>query len=118
MPDTAGKPVTFFQKMLLKDTSPSLVHPDYDRLLFLNRLLTLLWPHLSPAIHKEALKQSAGPIAAAVAKIPGVRDVRLDRLDLGERPPRLDSVKVGAVVVWLGGWFLCLCVCTCLSAFV
>jgi hypothetical protein len=95
MPDTAGKPVTFFQKALLKDTSPSLVHPDYDRLLFLNRLLTLLWPHLSPALHKEALRRSAVPVAAAVARVPGVRDVRLDRLDLGERPPRLDSVKVG-----------------------
>ena len=31
MPDTAHKPVSFWEKTLLKDTSPALVQPDYER---------------------------------------------------------------------------------------
>jgi Ca2+-dependent lipid-binding protein len=61
--------------------------------LFINKILTLLWPHLSPAIHKEVMKQSRAPIAEALAKIPMVEDVRIDKLDLGERPFRIDSFK-------------------------
>ncbi|EFN53537.1 hypothetical protein CHLNCDRAFT_136649 [Chlorella variabilis] len=56
MPKTAGKPVSVFKKRLLKDTSPWLVHPDYDR-----------------------------------AKV--LQEIRIDRLDLGTRPPRVDCFK-------------------------
>lgn len=53
--------------------------------LFINKILSLLWPHLSPAIHKEVMKQAKAPIEAALAKIGPVQDLRIDRLDLGER---------------------------------
>lgn len=31
MPDTANQPVSFWEKTLLKDTSPALIQPDYER---------------------------------------------------------------------------------------
>ena len=61
--------------------------------LFINKILTLLWPHLSPAIHKEVMKQAKAPIAEALEKIALVEDIRIDQLDLGERPFRVDSFK-------------------------
>lgn len=30
-PETGGQAVSFFEKALLKDTSPALTHPDYER---------------------------------------------------------------------------------------
>jgi len=93
MPDTAYKPVSFFEKTLLKDTTPTLTQPDYERALFINKILTLLWPHLSPAIHKEVMKQAKAPVDDVLAKVPLVEDLRIDKLDLGERPFRIDSFK-------------------------
>lgn len=93
MPDTANQPVSFWEKTLLKDTSPALIQPDYERALFINKILKLLWPHLSPAIHKEVMKQAKAPIGDALASIPLVKDIRIDKLDLGERPFRVDSFK-------------------------
>lgn len=92
-PQTAGKPVSFFEKMLLKDTSPALVSPDYERALFINKILQLLWASLSPAIHKEVMKQADAPIKEAMAKVPLIEDLRIDTLDLGTRPFRIDSFK-------------------------
>ena len=60
---------------------------------FLNKILTQLWPHLSPAIHKEVIAQSRDPIQEALKKVPVIKDIRIDVLDLGSRPFRLDSVK-------------------------
>ncbi|KAL4515644.1 hypothetical protein Ndes2437B_g07071 [Nannochloris sp. 'desiccata'] len=93
MPDTAHKPVSFFEKRLLKDTTPALTQPDYERALFINKILQLLWPHLSPAIHKEVMKQAKAPVDEILAKVALVEDLRIDRLDLGERPFRIDSFK-------------------------
>lgn len=92
-PQTAGKPVSFFEKRLLKDTSPALVQPDYERALFINKILQLLWANLSPAIHKEVIKQADAPIKEAMSKIPIIEDLRIDTLDLGTRPFRIDSFK-------------------------
>lgn len=93
MPQTAGQPVSFFNKELLRDTSPWLVEPDYDRAMFLNNIITQLWPNLSPAIHKEILSQAAAPIKDLCKKVPILKEVRIDRLDLGARPPRIDSFR-------------------------
>ena len=93
MPDTAHKPVSFFKKALLKDTTPALTQPDYERALFINKILQLLWPHLSPAIHKEVMKQAKAPVDDILTKVPLVEDLRIDKLDLGERPFRIDSFK-------------------------
>ena len=130
---------SFFKKRLLKDTSPWLVQPDYDRVrprprcavlccacvpfkpatrthstramalplpqvgschhcaacstiflsrpclplacpclpaspaclqvLFINSILQILWPHLSPAIHKLVMEQAAAPLAEACKKV-------------------------------------------------
>jgi hypothetical protein len=93
MPDTAHKPVSFFKKRLLKDTTPALTQPDYERALFINKILQLLWPHLSPAIHKEVMKQAKAPVDEILSTIGLVEDLRIDKLDLGERPFRIDSFK-------------------------
>ena len=93
MPNTAHKQVSFFEKALLKDTTPALTQPDYERALFINKILQLLWPHLSPAIHKEVMKQAKAPVDDILAKVPLVEDLRIDKLDLGERPFRIDSFK-------------------------
>lgn len=94
MPNTVGKPVSVFKKMLLKNTSPWLVQPDYDRLLFINTILTSLWPHLSPAIHKMAMEQAKIPLEDVCKKSKGVlQAIRIDRLDLGTKPPRVDCFK-------------------------
>jgi C2 domain/Synaptotagmin-like mitochondrial-lipid-binding domain len=93
MPDTAHQPVSFFKKRLLKDTTPALTQPDYERALFINKILQLLWPHLSPAIHKEVMKQAKAPVDEILTKVPLVKDLRIDKLDLGERPFRIDSFK-------------------------
>lgn len=61
--------------------------------LFINKILQLLWPHLSPAIHKEVMRQAKAPVDDALAKIPVLEDIRIDKLDLGERPFRVDSFK-------------------------
>ena len=81
------------KRRLLADTSPALVQPDYERVRFLNRLLSQLWPHLSPAIHKKVMEQSAAAIQGAIKRIPLVKNVRIDVLDLGTRPFRVDSFK-------------------------
>ena len=39
------------------------------------------------------MKQAKAPIADALASIPLVTDIRIDKLDLGERPFRVDSFK-------------------------
>lgn len=85
--------VSFFKQRLLRDTSPALFSPDYDRVRFMNKILQQLWPHLSPAIHKEVIAQSKEPIKQALEKIPLVKGVRVDAMDLGKRPFRLDSFK-------------------------
>jgi hypothetical protein len=81
------------KRRLLADTSPALVQPDYERVRFMNRLLSQLWPHLSPAIHKQVMEQSAAAIQDAIKRIPLVQNVRIDVLDLGTRPFRVDSFK-------------------------
>lgn len=88
---TGAVPVS--KRRLLADTSPALVQPDYERVRFMNRLLSQLWPHLSPAIHKQVVEQSAGAIQDAIKRIPLVKNVRIDVLDLGTRPFRVDSFK-------------------------
>ena len=86
-------PVPKSKRRLLADTSPALVQPDYERVRFMNRLLSQLWPHLSPAIHKQVMEQSAAAIQDAIKRIPLVKNVRIDVLDLGTRPFRVDSFK-------------------------
>jgi len=65
---------------------------------FLNKLLSQLWPHLSPAIHRKVMAQAKQPIREALAKIPLIggrvlKTIRIDVLDLGTRPFRVDSIK-------------------------
>lgn len=60
---------------------------------FINKILTQLWPFLSVALHKEVVKQSELPIKEALEKIPMVKNLRIDNLDLGSRPFRVDSFK-------------------------
>jgi len=60
---------------------------------FVYKLMRLLWPHLSPAIHREVIEQSREPIRQTLEKIPFLKNVRLDVFDLGERPFRIDSIK-------------------------
>lgn len=91
--DDQEQNVSFFKQRLLHDTSPSLFSPDYDRVRFMNKILKQLWPHLSPAIHKEVIAQSKEPIRQALEKIPLVKGIRVDTMDLGSRPFRLDSFK-------------------------
>ena len=85
--------VSFFKKQLLKDTSPGLTNPDFERFVSANRILQQLWPHLSPAIHKEVIAQSKEPVKKAIEKIPFAKGVRVDKMDLGQRPFRVDSIK-------------------------
>ena len=71
---------------------------------FMNTLLRQLWPHLSPALHKEIIVQSKAPVQEMVKKIPLLTNVRVDTMDLGTRPFRIDSVKscsVGENVIML-----------------
>eukprot|EP00889_Picochlorum_renovo_P005356 jgi/Picre1/32386/NNA_007732.t1 len=77
--------VSFFKQRLLKDTSPALSEPDYERIRFMNTLLRQLWPHLSPALHKEIIVQSKAPVQEMVRKIPLLTNVRVDTMDLGTR---------------------------------
>lgn len=91
--DTSEQNVSFFYQKLLRDTSPALFQPDYDRVRFMNKILKQLWPHLSPAIHKEVVAQSKEPIRKALENIPLVKGIRVHTLDLGTRPFRLDSIK-------------------------
>jgi hypothetical protein len=93
MPKTAGQPVSVFKKRLLKDSSPWLVQPDYDRVLFINTILGLLWPHLSPAIHKTVMQQAKAPLEDVCKQAKVLQEIRIDRLDLGTRPPRMDCFK-------------------------
>lgn len=93
MPATAGQPVSFFKKQLLRNTSPWLVQPDYDRVLFINTILKLLWPHLSPAIHKMAMEQAKVPLEDVCKKAKVLKTIRIDKLDLGTVPPRVDCFK-------------------------
>ncbi|WPT11295.1 Synaptotagmin-3 [Picochlorum sp. SENEW3] len=96
--------VSFFKQRLLKDTSPALSEPDYERIRFMNTLLRQLWPHLSPALHKEIIVQSKAPVQEMVRKLPLLTNVRVDTMDLGTRPFRIDSVKsysVGENVIML-----------------
>ncbi|PSC73977.1 synaptotagmin-2-like isoform X1 [Micractinium conductrix] len=93
MPQTAGQPVSFLKKQVLRNTSPWLTNPDYDRLLFINTILTALWPHLSPAIHKMAMEQAKAPLNDVCEKAKILKEIRIDRLDLGTRPPRVDCFK-------------------------
>ena len=86
-------PVSAAKRRLLADISPSLKQPDYDRVRFLNKLLSQLWPHLSPAIHKQIMEQSSEAIQDAIRGIPFVQNVRIDVFDLGRRPFRVDSFK-------------------------
>lgn len=60
---------------------------------FVYKLMRLLWPHLSPAIHREVIEQTREPIRQALEKIPFMKNMRLDVFDLGERPFRIDSIK-------------------------
>ncbi|KAI7838850.1 hypothetical protein COHA_007464, partial [Chlorella ohadii] len=83
MPATAGQPVSFFKKQLLRNTSPWLVQPDYDRVLFINTILKLLWPHLSPAIHKMAMEQAKVPLEDVCKKAKVLKTIRINKLDLG-----------------------------------
>jgi hypothetical protein len=85
--------VSFFKQRLLSDTSPALSSPDYERVRFMNKILKQLWPHLSPAIHKEVIAQTKEPIRVALEKIPLVKGIRVHTMDLGTRPFRLDSLK-------------------------
>ena len=63
----------------------------------MNKLLSQLWPHLSPAIHKAAMAESKKPIQDAIERVPllsrVLKTVRIDVLDLGTRPFRVDSIK-------------------------
>lgn len=93
MPQTAGKPVSVFKKQLLKNTSPWLIQPDYDRITFINTILLSLWPHLSPAIHKMAMEQAKAPLDDVCKQAKILKAIRIDRLDLGTRPPRIDCFK-------------------------
>jgi Ca2+-dependent lipid-binding protein len=67
--------------------------PDYQRAAFINTIMELLWPHLGPAIHTQVVAQAKAPIDEAVKKFSFLKEVRIDRLDLGQRPFRLDSFK-------------------------
>ncbi|KAL4442698.1 hypothetical protein ABPG77_006692 [Micractinium sp. CCAP 211/92] len=93
MPQTAGKPVSVFKKQLLRNTSPWLVQPDYDRITFINTILLSLWPHLSPAIHKMAMEQAKAPLEDVCKQAKILKTIRIDKLDLGTRPPRIDCFK-------------------------
>ncbi|KAL4424265.1 hypothetical protein ABPG75_001566 [Micractinium tetrahymenae] len=93
MPQTAGKPVSVFKKLLLQNTSPWLIQPDYDRITFINTILLSLWPHLSPAIHKMAMEQARAPLEDVCKKTKVLKAIRIDKLDLGTRPPRIDCFK-------------------------
>ncbi|GAB4813356.1 hypothetical protein N2152v2_000402 [Parachlorella kessleri] len=61
--------------------------------LFINSILTILWPKLGPAVYKEAVKQSKQPIEDVKAKVKVLESVTIDEIDLGTRPFRLDSVR-------------------------
>lgn len=93
-PKTGGQPVDFLKQRFLADSSPWLSHPDYQRVLFINSIIELLWPHLSPAIHKEALKQAKQPLDDVCKQVKILDSIRIDKLDLGTRPFRVDSFKV------------------------
>lgn len=41
---------------------PRELQPRRPQVLFINTILKLLWPHLSPAIHKQVTEQSKAPI--------------------------------------------------------
>lgn len=97
-PDTLGKHVSVLKQRMLQDTSPWLSQPDYQRVIFINSIMELLWPHLSPAIHKEALKQAKAPLDDICKKVKVLQDIRIDKLDLGTRPFRVDSFKIFKVV--------------------
>ena len=41
------------------------------QVLFINTILQILWPHLSPAIHKEVLKQAKAPLDDVIKQVCG-----------------------------------------------
>jgi hypothetical protein len=116
--------------------------PALPQVLFINTILGLLWPHLSPAIHKTVMQQAKAPLEDVCKQVrlpaaagqggagaepatgmagPGrcpspaasrappdtwpsffpplhkqakvLQEIRIDRLDLGTRPPRMDCFK-------------------------
>uniref|UniRef100_A0A7S0S0C1 C2 domain-containing protein n=1 Tax=Chlamydomonas leiostraca TaxID=1034604 RepID=A0A7S0S0C1_9CHLO len=112
LPPEHGTPVTAEMRSLLEFTEPWTFWPDYERVTMINRILAVMWPHVTKAVLREVLKQ-VGPILEkqVFSKFAFIEDIVLGTqslkkpeeawaawvkdkdFDIGKIPPRMGGVK-------------------------
>lgn len=70
--------------------------PDFQRLVWFNKVIKTLWPHIGKVMYKQVLAQ-AGPALKDVCKMAPMgilESVDIEKLDLGESPLLIGGLKV------------------------
>ncbi|XP_050243045.1 synaptotagmin-3-like isoform X2 [Quercus robur] len=92
-----SRPIHEFDTNSLLDILPEIPlwvkHPDYDRIDWLNKLLSDMWPYLDKAIC-GVIKSTAEPVFAEYIGKFKLKSVEFKNLSLGTIPPSIHGIKV------------------------
>jgi hypothetical protein len=90
----AGKPIPADLTGILEMLPKWITWPDYEKTMWMNHAMQILWPYYNKAVAKMVIEQAKPQIDAAIKGYPFIEDVSLEVLDLGTKPIKVGGVKV------------------------
>ncbi|KAK9864981.1 hypothetical protein WJX84_009997 [Apatococcus fuscideae] len=94
VPDNHGKPVSDTMRMVLGYAPEWVKWPDYERTLWANHTISMLWPQYNAAIGKMVLEMAQPYIDEYKKQYSWLTAVFLHRIDLGTFPMAIAGFKI------------------------
>ncbi|KAG2690159.1 hypothetical protein I3760_09G173800 [Carya illinoinensis] len=95
--DPIVRPLDEFDTSSLLDILPEIPlwvkHPDYDRIDWLNRMISYMWPYLNKAI-SGIIRSTTEPMFSEYTDTFQIKSVEFKSLSLGTLPPTFHGIKV------------------------
>ncbi|KAG6696983.1 hypothetical protein I3842_09G176300 [Carya illinoinensis] len=95
--DPIVRPIDEFDTSSLLDILPEIPlwvkHPDYDRIDWLNRMISYMWPYLNKAI-SGIIRSTTEPMFSKYTDTFQIKSVEFKSLSLGTLPPTFHGIKV------------------------
>ncbi|KAL6545338.1 hypothetical protein OROGR_009212 [Orobanche gracilis] len=95
--DPAARPLCELDTIALEDLMPEIPlwvkSPDHDRVDWLNKFISDIWPFLDKAIC-SSIRSTAEPVLAAYIGKFKIESIEFKKLNLGNLPPTIHGLKV------------------------